>query len=89
MSIFLLWLLFLTLKLDFHAHVSDVQKSRLYQLERLKSIRLFIPESLFATLVHAFITRRLDFCNSFILYVIQSQIYFRYKLLLISHRSQG
>ena len=52
-------------KLDFHAHVSDVRKSCFFQLKRLKSIRTFIPESQFATLIHAFITSRLDFCNSF------------------------
>ena len=50
--------------LNFHSHVSDLRKSCFFHLKRLKAIRCFIPKEQFATLIHAFITSRLDFCNS-------------------------
>ena len=51
-------------KLNFHAYFSDLRRNCLFQLKRLKAIQCFIPQEQFATLVHAFITSRLDFCNS-------------------------
>ena len=51
-------------KLNFHAYVSDLRRNCFFHLKRLKAIRCFIPQGQLATLVHAFITSRLDFCNS-------------------------
>ena len=51
-------------KLSFHSHANSIRKSCFFQLKRLRSIRSFIPKQQFVTLVHAFITSRLDFCNS-------------------------
>ena len=51
-------------KLDFQSHVTALRKTCFFQLKRLRAIRNYIPKSQFATLIHAFITSRLDFCNS-------------------------
>ena len=51
-------------KLSFTSHANSIRRSCFFQLKRLRSIRSFIPKQQFVTLVHAFITSRLDFCNS-------------------------
>ena len=51
-------------KLHFQSHVTALRKTCFFQLKRLRAIRNYIPKSQFATLIHAFITSRLDFCNS-------------------------
>ena len=48
----------------FTSQISKVRSSAFYQLRRLQFCREFIPSKLLGTLVHAFITSRLDFCNS-------------------------
>ena len=50
--------------LSFVSHVNQLRKSCFYQLRRLRSIRVFVPPSQLETLIHAFITSRLDFCCS-------------------------
>ena len=51
-------------KLNFHSHASEMRQNCFHQLERLNSIRRFVPRDQFAILIHAFITSRSDFCNS-------------------------
>ena len=51
-------------KLSFDSHIRELRKSCFFQLRRLKSIREYIPTSQFASLIHSFITSRIDFCNS-------------------------
>ena len=51
-------------RLSFDNHIRELRKSCFYQLRRLNSIRAYIPSAQFATLIHSFITSRIDFCNS-------------------------
>ena len=51
-------------KLNFHSEVSEMRRNCFHQLKRLNSIHRFVPRDQFAILIHAFITSRIDFCNS-------------------------
>ena len=44
--------------------LSNVQKSTFYHLKRIQSVKSYIPKFMLETLVHGFITSRVDFCNS-------------------------
>lgn len=48
----------------FDSQVSSVRKSSFYHLKRLQALKPFVPESCLPTLAHAFVTSRIDFCNS-------------------------
>ena len=50
------------LKMD--KHVSSLCSRSLYQLYRLRRIRKFLTPEATQTLVHAFVTSNLDYCNS-------------------------
>ena len=50
--------------MNFHTQISHVRKTSFYQLKRLQACKHYIPSEHLSTLVHAFITSRLDFCNS-------------------------
>ena len=67
-------------KLNFHADVSDLRRSCFFHLKRLKAIRCFIPQGHFATCVHAFITRSLDFCN-FVFYRLSGNLISRIQIV--------
>ena len=58
-------------KLDFKHHVSNTLRSCYFHLRRLQACKPYIPAIYLPVLVHAFITSRLDFCNS-ILYGLPS-----------------
>jgi hypothetical protein len=45
-------------------HVNRVCRSSFYQLRQLRTIRKSLPFDACTTLVHAFVTSRLDYCNS-------------------------
>jgi hypothetical protein len=49
---------------SFVSQISNTRKNAFYQLKRLQSCKAFIPGHHLSTLVHAFVTSRLDFCNS-------------------------
>ena len=49
--------------LSFHKHISLLRQSCFYQLKRVKSIQSYLPHNSLETLIHAFITSRIDFCN--------------------------
>jgi len=45
-------------------HVDGVARSCFYQLRQLRSIRRSVPTDALHTLVHAFISSRIDYCNA-------------------------
>ena len=46
------------------AHINKVVQTSFFHLQRLRSIRERVPSQFFKTLVHAFVTIRIDHCNS-------------------------
>lgn len=50
--------------LTFQPHIAYVRKTAFFQLRRLQLCKRFVPRGLLVCLIHAFITSRLDFCNS-------------------------
>ena len=50
--------------LSFKQHIKEISKSSMYKLRNLRNIRNHFNKSNFETLIHAFITSKLDFCNS-------------------------
>ncbi len=61
-----------SLKLD--KHISSVIGSSFYQLRLLSKIKHFLNATMLETVVHAFITSRLDYCNSLYYGISKSQI---------------
>ena len=51
-------------KLSFKKHISELRRSSFFHLKRIKSVKPFIPHGMLETLVHAFVTSRVDWCNS-------------------------
>ena len=49
--------------LSFDRHVSDVSAKSFYQLRQLRRIRRSLDDQSVATLVHAFVSTRVDYCN--------------------------
>ena len=50
--------------LTMNAHVSNIAKTRYFELRRLASIRRFLTSTATATLLSAFALSRIDYCNS-------------------------
>ena len=50
--------------LNFSKHFSNITKTAIYQLRNIAKIRSFISFSDAQTLIHAFVTTHLDYCNS-------------------------
>lgn len=50
--------------MTFHNHISKVVSTGFYHLRSIASIKKYLPTNSLSPLVHAFITSRLDFCNS-------------------------
>ena len=50
--------------LTMNAHVSNIARTRYFELRRLASIRRFLTSTATATLVSAFVLSRIDYCNS-------------------------
>ena len=48
----------------FDVHVSDICRSSFYQLRNLSKIRKYLTQESSEFAVHAFITSKLDYCNS-------------------------
>ena len=49
--------------LNFKKQISLLRQSCFFQLKRVKSIQSYLPSGSLETLIHAFVTSRLDFCN--------------------------
>ena len=54
-------------ELKFHEHFSKLSQSCFFQLRRMRSIRRSVSREAMLTLAHAFISSRVDFCNSLFL----------------------
>ncbi len=52
------------LTLCFDSHIGQIVKSYFYQLRNIVCIRLSLDFADAETIIHAFITSRLDYCNS-------------------------
>lgn len=55
---------FLDTSLNFNRQVSSVVKGSFYQLKTIAKLKLFLSHKDLETVIHAFITSRLDYCNS-------------------------
>ena len=49
--------------LNFRKHISTLRRSCFYELKRLSTIRNFLPRGSFETVIHSYVTSKLDFCN--------------------------
>ena len=54
-------------ELKFHEHFSKLSQNCFFQLHRLRAIRRSVSREAMLTLAHAFISSRIDFCNSLFL----------------------
>ena len=50
--------------LSMSKHITNICKSAFFYLHNIRSIKKYLHEDSLHTLVHAFITNRLDYCNS-------------------------
>jgi len=50
--------------LSFKRHVQAVSRSSFFQLRQLRNVRHSVDSETAATLIHAFVSSRLDYCNS-------------------------
>ena len=50
----------------FDAHVSDICRSSFYQLKNLSKISKYLTQESSEIALHAFITYKLDYCNSIV-----------------------
>ena len=50
--------------LNFKRHISNVSRSSYYYLRQLRVIRRYLQKDVTKTLLHAFVSSRLDYCNS-------------------------
>jgi hypothetical protein len=48
----------------FSSHVANIRRNAFFHLKGINSVRDYIPKSMLPTLIHAFVTSRIDFCNS-------------------------
>src|SRR6218665_968968 len=60
--------------LTFSDHISTLTRSCYFHLRRLRAIRRSITPTVFATLVHAFICSRIDYCNSLLMDLLKSRL---------------
>ncbi|KAF7647519.1 hypothetical protein LDENG_00171160 [Lucifuga dentata] len=49
--------------LNFEQHVKSLSRNCFYQLRNISKLRSFVPYSVSETIIHAFISSRLDYCN--------------------------
>ena len=50
--------------LNMKSHINSISKSAYYQLSRIRQLRRYLDTKVAESLVHAFITSKLDYCNS-------------------------
>ena len=58
----------------FDAHVSDICRSSFNQLRNLSKIRKYLTRESSEIAVHAFITSKLDYCNSLLYSCSKTQL---------------
>ena len=49
--------------MSFRYHAGEVRKSGFFHLRRLKCLRKIIPTDCLETLIHAYVSSRIDFCK--------------------------
>lgn len=49
--------------LNFHKHISLLRKNCFFDLKRIMTVKQYIPKHSLSTLIHAYVTSKLDFCN--------------------------
>ena len=54
-------------QLTFKKHISNLTRASYFHLRRLRVIRRSVSSSVFTTLVHAFVSSRIDYCNSLLI----------------------
>ena len=60
--------------LSMEIHINKVCSSGFYYLHNLRRIRRYLSQDCLVTLIHAFVTSRLDYCNSLMYGLPQCQI---------------
>ena len=60
--------------LSMGAYINKVCKSGFYYLHNLRTIKKYLSQDGLLTLIHAFVTTRLDYCNSLMYGLPQHQI---------------
>ena len=60
--------------LDMHSQISAICRGVVYHLKRIGSIRSLLPDAAAAQLVHSLVTARLDYCNSLLYNLPDSQL---------------
>jgi hypothetical protein len=53
--------------LSFKDHISNLTRVSYFHLRRLRAVRRSVSSSVFKTLVHAFVSSRIDYCNSLLI----------------------
>jgi hypothetical protein len=61
--------------LTFSAHVTNLTRSSYFHLRRLRVIRRSVPLSTMASIVHAFVCSRIDYCNSLLIGLPKVRLY--------------
>ena len=61
-------------KLNFKGHVDKIRQSCFFPSEEAEIDRSYIPKEHFITLVHAFVTSQLDFCNLIFYFLPESLV---------------
>ena len=49
---------------DLKSHISNICRTRYFQLRQLRTVRRSLQPEILKTLLHAFVSCRLDYCNS-------------------------
>ena len=61
-------------RLNMEKHISNISRSSFYMLYNLRHIRRYLDQKSAETLIHAFISSRLDYCNGLLFGLPDSQI---------------
>ena len=80
---------YLDSELSMKHHISTVVRVCFFHLRRLKSIRRILGAEVTSGLVSAFVTTRMDYCNSILAALPQSTIYLFIYLNFSSHNNRS
>lgn len=64
----------MTSDMSIDKHLSNTRKACFFHLQNLKQLKQIVPKKMMHTLIHAYITSRMDFCNSLLAGSTQKQI---------------
>src|SRR6218665_2385341 len=60
--------------LSFSAHISNLSQSSFYHLRRLRAVRRSVFMPVFKSMVHAFVSSRIDYCNFLLIGLPKSRL---------------